>query len=330
MIQVEGLTKYYGDHAAIRDLNFTIERGEVVGFLGRNGAGKTTTLRVLGCVLLPTAGRVLIDGVDVQRDPHEIRKRTGFLPDTPPLYDEMTVGDYLAFVAELRGVPGSKVKARVAEVEGQVELRDRHEDPLGSLSHGYRQRVGLAQALVHQPSLLVLDEPTNGLDPVQIVEMRRFIRNLRGTHTVLLSSHILTEISQTCDRILVIEQGEIVFQGTESELADRQGSGGLIEVEVQTPAAKAQAVLQAVQGVRAVRVVREESGVSALRLEAPLELRPQIVRALVAADIDLLRIDRGLLLESTFLQLTKTGAAASADASGKASSSNASSKEGAA
>ena len=151
MIQVEGLTKYYGDNAAIRDLNFTIERGEVVGFLGRNGAGKTTTLRVLGCVLLPTAGRVLIDGVDVQRDPHEIRKRTGFLPDTPPLYDEMTVGDYLAFVAELRGVPGSKVKARVAEVEGQVELRDRHDDPLGSLSHGYRQRVGLAQALVHQP-----------------------------------------------------------------------------------------------------------------------------------------------------------------------------------
>ena len=174
----------------------------------------------------------------------------------------------------------------------------------------------------------MLDEPTNGLDPVQIVEMRRFIRNLRGAHTVLLSSHILTEISQTCDRILVIEKGEIVFQGTESELADRQGSGGLIELEVQTPGAKAQTVLQAVEGVRTVRVVREESGVSTLRIEAPLELRPKVVRALVAADIDLLRIDRGSMLESTFLQLTKTGAATASD---KASSNQASSnKEGAA
>src|SRR3954468_10533745 len=167
MIQVEGLTKYYGSQAAIRDLSFNIDRGQVIGFLGLNGAGKSTTLKVLGCVLLPTAGRVEIDGFDVTRDPHEIRKRIGFLPDTPPLYNEMRVGDYLAFVAQLRGVSTEDVDKRVREAEEQTAVRDRHDDVIGTLSHGYRQRVGLAQALVHQPKLLILDEPTSGLDPVQ-------------------------------------------------------------------------------------------------------------------------------------------------------------------
>src|SRR5262245_26091517 len=161
MIQVEGLTKYYGSQAAIRDLSFEIARGEVIGFLGLNGAGKSTTLKVLGCVLLPTAGRVEIDGFDVMRDPHEIRKRIGFLPDTPPLYDEMRVGDYLAFVAQLRGVEPSQTASRVRAAEEQTALRDRHDEVISTLSHGYRQRVGLAQALVHNPALLILDEPTS-------------------------------------------------------------------------------------------------------------------------------------------------------------------------
>src|SRR5512140_2291998 len=186
MIQVEGLTKYYGEHVAIRDLAFTINKGEVIGFLGLNGAGKSTTLKVLGCVLLPTAGHVVIDGFDVTRDPHEIRKRIGFLPDLPPLYDEMTVRDYLAFVAQLRGVTAADTQARVSEVIQKCALTERQGDLIGSLSHGFRQRVGVAQAMVHKPSLLILDEPTSGLDPNQIREMRNLIRGLKGEHTVLL------------------------------------------------------------------------------------------------------------------------------------------------
>src|SRR3954453_16933214 len=275
MIQAERLTKYYGDHAAIRDLAFTIERGEVIGFLGLNGAGKSTTLKVLGCVLLPTSGRVTIDGFDVVRDPHEIPKRIGFLPDTPPLYNEMTVSAYLAFVAELRGVPFGEVAARVADVEEKTGLRQVHDQIIGTLSHGYRQRVGLAQAIVHNPQLLILDEPTSGLDPVQIVEMRNLIRNLRGAHTPLLSSHNLPEIHQTCDRLLVIQNGEIVAQDTEEDLAKRLGgaSGGAIELEItgagqRAPVDAALAALRAVEGVKAASLTREEAQVAYLRVDA--------------------------------------------------------------
>ena len=310
MIQVDGLTKYYGPHAAIRDLTFSIERGEVIGFLGLNGAGKSTTLKVLGCVLLPTSGQVTIDGFDVVRDPHEIRKRIGFLPDTPPLYNEMTVARYLEFVAQLRGVPSGDVQKRVTEVEEKTGLKDVHHDPIGSLSHGFRQRVGLAQAIVHNPQLLILDEPTSGLDPVQIVEMRQLIRNLRGAHTILLSSHNLPEISQTCDRLLVIQDGEIVGQGTEQELAKRQGSGGVVEIEIvgaqRPPTEKALGALRGVQGVSAASVAREEANLAVLRVDASPDLRPQLVRALVQADVDVLRVDRGSThLESIFLKLTQ-------------------------
>jgi ABC-2 type transport system ATP-binding protein len=308
MIRVEGLTKYYGEHAAIRDLSFTIEKGEVIGFLGLNGAGKSTTLRVLGCVLLPTGGRVSIDGLDLALEPHEVRKRIGFLPDVPPLYNEMTVGGYLGFVAELRGVPAADVAARVREVEEKTALTEMHHELVGTLSHGYRQRVGLAQAMVHKPALLILDEPTSGLDPVQIAEMRKLIRNLRGEHTILLSSHILSEISQTCDRLLVIDEGRLVGQGTEAELAG--GASSHIEVEVQAAADKAKQALSAVDGVRDVQLLGSEGGVARLRCHSSGELRPAIVRALVAANLDVLRVDRGASqLESIFLRLTNKGEA---------------------
>jgi ABC-2 type transport system ATP-binding protein len=305
MIQVEGLTKYYGDRAAIRDLSFTIESGEVIGFLGLNGAGKTTTLRVLGCVLLPTSGRVVIDGIDVSEDPHELRRRIGFLPDTPPLYDEMTVGGYLTFVAQLRGVPPTDVQRRVAEVEAKCALGDHHEELIGSLSHGYRQRVGVAQAMVHRPKLLILDEPTGGLDPVQIVEMRELIRTLKGEHTVLVSSHILDEISQICDRYLVIQAGELIAQGTEEQLSRTLGSSGQVELEVGGPLERALAAVKTVPGVGDVQASTSASGTSVLRVEASPDLRPALVKALVAADLDVLRIDKAThRLERIFLSLT--------------------------
>ncbi len=313
MIEVGQLSKYYDERAAISDLSFSIGRGEVIGFLGLNGAGKSTTLRILGCVLLPTSGTVRIDGKDLVAQPHEIRKQIGFLPDTPPLYDEMTVGAYLGFVARLRGVEEARIAASVQEAEEKTALRDAHEVVIESLSHGFRQRVGVAQAIVHKPALLILDEPTSGLDPVQIVQMRELIRSLKGQHTILLSSHILSEISQTCDRLLVIHDGKLVAQGSESDLSG--GSIGRIEVEVIGPGerdvgARAIAAIRALPTVKSAGISHEESGSARLVVEAPASLRPQIVRALVAADVDLLRIDYGAPeLESIFLQLTRTGKA---------------------
>jgi ABC-2 type transport system ATP-binding protein len=306
MIEVKGLTKYYGEHAAISDLNFTIDRGEVIGFLGLNGAGKTTTLKILGCVLLPTSGEVTVDGIDIARDPHEIRRRIGFLPDTPPLYGEMTVDRYLRFAAELRGVSGADADKAVEEAQEKTATRDVHDQLISSLSHGYRQRVGVAQALVHKPKLLILDEPTSGLDPVQIVEMRSMIRALKGAHTILLSSHILSEISQTCDRLLVIQKGEIVAQGTEQELATQLGGSGTIEVEVAGSAQRAIDVARTVTGIGACTILRETGGVAVLSLEGSPDLRPKVARALIQNGLDLLRIDRGAArLESIFLKLTK-------------------------
>src|SRR5499427_6319882 len=236
MIEVKGLTKYYGELAAVHDLEFSIDRGEVIGFLGLNGAGKTTALKILGCILLHTAGDVTVDGIDIARDPHAVRRRIGFLPDTPPLYNDMTVGRYLKFAAELRGVPSSEADKAVTEAEEKTSTREVH------------------------------DQPTSGLDPVQIVEMRATIRALRGEHTVLLSSHILSEISQTCDRLLVIQRGEIVAQGSEQQLATQLGGGGTIEIEVAGDAARAIAAAKTVTGIGECTVVRDTGGVALLSL----------------------------------------------------------------
>jgi len=308
MIQVEQLSKYYGARAAIRNLTFRIDPGEVVGFLGLNGAGKTTTLRILGCVLLPTSGTVRLAGQDLLTAPRQLKARIGFLPETPPLYEDMTVGEYLAFVAGIRSVDPGRIPARVAETEERTGLADLDGERISTLSHGFQQRVGVAQALVHDPDVLLLDEPANGLDPVQNVEMRTLIRSLRGDHTVLVSSHILPEIAQTCDRLLVIRDGELVAQGSETELEERLGVGTGVELEISGPVDAVAIALRGVTGVRAVAVQPIAGGRAILRVEAPDALRPALARTALAAGAQLFRLDVSAdRLESLFLKLAGRG-----------------------
>jgi ABC-2 type transport system ATP-binding protein len=311
MIQVEQLSKYYGARAAIRNLSFRIDSGEVVGFLGLNGAGKTTTLRILGSVLLPTSGTVRLDGQDLLTAPRQLKARIGFLPETPPLYEDMGVGEYLAFVAGLRGVEPGRIRARVAETEERTGLAAFDAERISTLSHGYRQRVGVAQALVHGPEVLLLDEPANGLDPVQNVEMRALIRGLRGDHTVLVSSHILPEIAQTCDRLLVVRDGELVAQGSEAELEERLGVGTGVEMEIAGPVEAVAAALRALPGVRGVSVELAAGGHAVLRVEAADALRPALARAAFGAGGELFRLEVSAdRLESLFLKLAGRGGAA--------------------
>lgn len=220
MVHLADVTKYYGSKRALGPVSFEIDKGDTVGFLGLNGVGKTTLLRILACGLRPSAGTVEIDGHDVLQSPHEVRKRVGYLPETPPVYGDMTVGDYLAFVGRIKGMSAEAVARRVPEVEEYTRVTEVHDVPARHLSQGYRQRVGVAQAIVHDPELLILDEPTHDLDPVQIVEMRGMIRTLKDAHTILISSHILPEISETCDRLLILDDGRIAAQGTEAELGE--------------------------------------------------------------------------------------------------------------
>lgn len=217
MIRAEGLTKYYESQCVVEDVSFEIQDNEIVGFLGLNGAGKTTVLRMLAGILSPSAGSIQIDDQDLLVDPLNLRWRIGFLPERPPVYEDMQVENYLEFAAQLRG----KSADRIEEVITLTDLGSVRQKRVGTLSHGFRQRLGIAQAIVHDPALVVLDEPINGLDPVQIKEMRDLITRLKERHTVLVSSHILTEISQTCDRILVLQEGKLVFNGTEQELSSQ-------------------------------------------------------------------------------------------------------------
>ncbi|MCY3609991.1 MAG: ABC transporter ATP-binding protein [Gemmatimonadetes bacterium] len=220
MVHLSDVTKYYGKKRALGPVSFEIERGDTVGFLGLNGVGKTTLLKILACGLRPSSGTVTIDGLDILDEPHEVRKRVGYLPELPPVYGDMTVGDYLNFAGRIRGLTPEAVARRVPEVEEYARIAEVHDMPTRNLSQGYRQRVGVAQAIIHDPDLLILDEPTHDLDPVQIMEMRGMIRALKDSHTILISSHILPEISQTCDRLLILNDGEIVASGTEAELGD--------------------------------------------------------------------------------------------------------------
>ncbi len=309
MIRASNLSKYYGGKRALGPVSFEIADGETVGFLGLNGAGKTTALRILACDLRPSAGTIEVGGVNAVAEPHEVRKRIGFLPENPPLYTDMVVTDYLRFSGELRGMTKAEVKRRMPEVLEIADLTDVANDQISTLSHGYRQRVGVAQAIVHDPKFLILDEPTRGLDPVQIVEMRNLIHDLKQNHTVLISSHILTEISQTCDRLLVLGRGKILGAGSEQDLAASESEIRQVTVVVRPPSGddprgQIRTVLAAVDGVKTVADPYEQGGGLAFALQTTKDCRAEVSRAVVAAKFDLLKLDYARSeLENTFIRL---------------------------
>ena len=232
MIKVEGLTKRYARNVAVDHISFEVEKGQIVGFLGPNGAGKTTTMRMLTCFMPPTEGSATVAGFDVRENPMEVKRRIGYLPETPPVYPEMEVIEYLDFVGRIKGVPKASLRSRIDEVMQKTAITDVRNKEIGKLSKGYRQRVGLAQAIVHNPDVLILDEPTSGLDPHQIIETRDLIKGLSGDHTIILSTHILPEVEAICQRVMIINKGKLVATDTMENLSSRLHGAETVAVEV--------------------------------------------------------------------------------------------------
>ncbi len=312
MIKVDGLTKRYARTVAVDNISFEVEKGRIVGFLGPNGAGKTTTMRVLTCFLPPTHGDAQVAGFDVLKQPLEVKKRIGYLPETPPLYPEMEVIEYLNFVARLKGIPSGEIPQRVDQAVERCALGDVRTTLQGKLSKGFRQRVGLAQAIIHNPDVLILDEPTAGLDPKQILETRQLIKNLAGNHTIILSTHILPEVEQTCEQVIIINKGKLVATDSVENLTRRlRGSEAVaVEVEGKDSALDAGLVRQRLEQVPGVsRVLPKDGGGHRCAFEVESlqgrSIRADLARAVVESGWNLLELRPvAFSLEEIFLQLT--------------------------
>jgi len=313
MITVEGLTKRYANHVAVDNISFSVERGQIVGFLGPNGAGKTTTMRVLTCFLPPTSGTARVADFDVLEQPMEVKKRIGYLPESPPLYPEMEVVEYLEYVGRLKGVPKETLAKRVDEAAEKCSVVDVKSKLIGKLSKGYRQRVGLAQAIIHNPEVLILDEPTSGLDPQQIIETRDLIKGLAGDHTIILSTHILPEVEQLCQRVIIIAKGKLVATDTVHNLTSRLRGAETVAVEItgrngaglSTPDVIAR--LERVTGVSRVlaRDSRDGSLTFTVESQEGQQIRPELAWAVVESGWNLNELHAvGLSLEEIFLELT--------------------------
>lgn len=306
MIEVEGLTRYYGRTPAVLDVSLEIQDREIVGFLGLNGAGKSTTLMILAGLLLPSAGSVRIGGVDAIEASDALRCRIGFLPEEPPLYREMRVREFLQWCGEVKGRRRAQVKQDLPEVMEVCKISEVADRVIGQLSHGFRKRVGIAQAVVHRPDLVILDEPISGLDPKQIVEMRKVVRSLKEQATVLISSHILSEISQTCDRILVLDGGRLVAEGTEQELAGRMEGGYRLSLTLRPGRYDVKAILDALSAVTSHELTETSDGLVEAMVTLAGDEREPLVKALVEAGVGIRRVDDAEPeLERIFLGLTR-------------------------
>lgn len=306
MIEVQHLSKKYGPFTAVDDVSFRAESGEILGFLGPNGAGKTTTMRIITGYMPATDGKASVAGFDVFEQPLEAKRRTGYLPETPPLYPDMTVREYLKFVAKIKGVR-AHLKDRVDAVMKKTRIADMADRACGRLSKGYKQRVGLAQALIHDPEVLVLDEPTAGLDPKQIIETRQLIRELAGSHTIVLSTHILPEVAQTCHKVVIINKGKIVATDSPEALTQRLQGAATMFVEAQGPVADMERALQSIAGVVRVHasVARADIGHFDVDTEKGADVRSEIATAIVRGGWGLLELrPMRMSLEDIFLSLT--------------------------
>jgi ABC-2 type transport system ATP-binding protein len=291
----------------VNDVSFRVERGEILGFLGPNGAGKTTTMRVLTGYMPPTEGKAVVAGYDVQEKPIEAKQRTGYLPETPPLYPEMTVRDYLTFVSKIKGVPRGERKSRVESTMERTRIADVANRHCSKLSKGYRQRVGLAQALLHNPEVLILDEPTAGLDPKQIIETRQLIKQLAGDHTIILSTHILPEVSQTCQRVVIINKGRVVAVDTPDNLTSKLRGSETLYVQVDALGADARSALTAIAGVTQVSVADTRGSAVGFEVnsESGRDVRRELAAAIVQRGWGLLELrPLRMSLEEIFLHLT--------------------------
>ena len=307
MIEVQNLTKRYGRVTAVDDISFRVERGEILGFLGPNGAGKTTTMRILTGYMPATEGKALVAGFDVFDQPIEAKRRTGYLPETPPLYPDMTVQEYLSFVAKIKGVPPAERRERVQQVMVRTRVDDMASRLTSKLSKGYRQRVGLAQALIHNPDVLILDEPTAGLDPKQIIETRQLIKQLAGDHTIILSTHILPEVSQTCERVVIINKGRVVAVDTPDNLTARLQGSQTMYVQIDANGADAVSALGRVPGVTRVVESDRKAGIVGYEVEGERgrDIRRDLARAVVGSNWGLLELrPMRMSLEEIFLSLT--------------------------
>jgi ABC-2 type transport system ATP-binding protein len=313
VIEVQHLTKRYGPFTAVDDVSFSVGKGEILGFLGPNGAGKTTTMRVLTGYMPATDGKAIVAGYDVFEQPIEAKRRTGYLPETPPLYVDMTVQDYLMFVARIKGVPRAERKQRVATAMERTRIADMAKRHCGKLSKGYRQRVGLAQAILHNPDVLILDEPTAGLDPKQIIETRRLIKELAGDHTIVLSTHILPEVSQTCQRVVIINKGKVVAVDTPDNLTARLRGSETMYLQVDAVGEDARGALTAIPGVTRVAVADTRDHITGFEIdsESGRDVRRQLAAAVVTRGWGLLELrPMRMSLEDIFLHLTTEDAAA--------------------
>ncbi|HXV67669.1 MAG TPA: ATP-binding cassette domain-containing protein [Nitrospira sp.] len=305
MIDVHNITKRYGHHTAIDRVTFSVAKGEVLAFLGPNGAGKTTTMRILTCFMPPTEGSALVAGFDCADQPIEVKRRIGYLPETPPVYQEFTVAEYLTFVGRLRGMAGRNLTSALDQSIGRLELGSVRHRLIGNLSRGYRQRVGLAQALLHDPPVLILDEPTVGLDPKQIIEIRELIKSLAGSHSVILSTHILPEATAVCQRVVIISDGRIVAEDTPEQLSARLRHSEKISVTLKAPAADCEAKLRAIPGVLNI-FPGQSTGTLLIECALGRDLRDEIARVVVSHHWGLLELRTvSMTLEDVFLQLTR-------------------------
>jgi len=302
VIQVENLTKYYGKRLAVDNINFNVERGEVVGFLGPNGAGKTTTMRILTGFLAPTQGNVWIAGYDMSKHSLEARQRIGYFPEATPLYTDVTVRSYLDFSARLRGLDKNRIKTRIEEVVDICHLEEYVDVLIGKLSKGFRQRVGVAQAIIHEPDVLILDEPTIGIDPIQVSMTRQLIKEIGKEHTILLSTHILPEVSMTCERVIIINEGRIVAEDRIENLSSLISSSKRIRLEVEGPAEKVAERLRQIEDV--LRVSYEDS-YYIVECSAEQDPRGKIMETIVQGGWTLLSLESiEMSLEDIFLKLT--------------------------